>query len=440
MKVVQVHSFNTAYLAGHAARHPRAREESYEDQFSALMADGFSACHLFACHLDPQRFEARLIVGNDAATQRQWAKEAGLPETMSLDDIVRAQIESWQPEVLYLSDPVTYDSDFIDTLNWRPRVIIGWRAASIPPQTSWREFDALLSNHSPTLEEAIRRGAKAAIPFQPGFPRFIADALAAEPEQHDVVFCGSWSAEHATRNKVWADLAIACAAARPPIDLHYHLMAAQKGSLPAMVAARDHGPVFGMAMHRALKGGRICMNAMIDLGQGMSANMRLFEIAGTGAFQLMEHHADIGRFFEPGREIVTYRDANEMMAMVRYYLDHPTERLEIARRGQERCLKEHGMERRAVEFGELIERLVLESPADLSFGMIGARKSAQPVAPDPVKEELRETKKSLKASEKHSAKLEQKLASVEQKLASVERSWVWKFAKPLFALEKKLRG
>jgi len=433
MKFVQLLSFYPVYLDEYARRFPEACQQSYAEQIEGLVRDGFCACHLFACHLDASRFDSRLIIGNHAPAQKQWAKEAGLPETLSLEDIVRAQIDSLQPDVLYLTDPVTHDSEFINTLNWRPRLILGWRAASIPPHTDWREFDAVLSNHPPTLEEALRRGARAAIPFQPGYPRFLADAVAAEPELHDVVFCGSWSAEHSTRNKVWVDLATGCAASERPVDLCYHMMTGQKGSLPAVVAARDQGPVFGLPMYRALKQGRICMNAMIDLGQGMSANMRLFEIAGTGAFQMMEHHPDIDRYFEPGSEIVTYRDSVDMMAKIQHYLDHPAERREIARRSQERCLAEHSMERRVLEFADLVERLLREVPADRSHGMIGAKKSAQPAPPDPGKSELKATRKLLKASEKQSARLE-------QKLAGIEGTWTWKIVRKIIALENRLRG
>lgn len=433
MKVVQVHTFYTGYLADYRLAHPDVLTLPYADQLDALLADGFSACHLFVRHLDPQRFERRLIVGNDEMTQRQWAKESGLPEDLPLHEIVRAQIEAWQPDILYLSDPVTYDSAFVNALNWRPRLILGWRAASIHPHTDWQEFDAILSNHQPTLDEALRRGARSAIPFQPGFPRFLADAVSEEPERHDVLFCGSWSSEHATRNKVWTDLAQACAVSIPPVDLRYHLMAAQSDQLPFMVAQRNRGPLFGIAMHRALKSGRICMNAMIDLGRGMSANMRLFEIAGTGSFQLMEHHADIRNFFEPDKEIVTYKDTGEMMEKIGHYLAHPVERMEIARRGQERCLNDYSMARRANEFAELIERLVKQVPSDRAFGMIGAKQQVQRTPPNPTKQELRNLRKELKAYEKRNAKLE-------QRLSTIDRSLSWKITKPLFKFESWLRG
>jgi spore maturation protein CgeB len=73
----------------------------------------------------------------------------------------------------------------------------------------------------------------------------------------------------------------------------------------------------------------------------VSANPRTFEIAACGAFQLTDVRADLGSYYEPGREIATYSTPAELMAQIEHYLAHPEDRHRIALRGLERTLREH---------------------------------------------------------------------------------------------------
>ena len=356
MKFLQVHTYYGPYLQGFASHHPELELCSHQAAMKSLLADGFGACHLLASHLDPREFDSRLLIPNFIEGQDAWCREFGFNPHERPDDLLRRQIAEVDPDVLYLSDPVTYDSAFVRSLSKRPALVLGWRAAPVLPTTDWSEFDVMVSNHEPTLQVAIQRGAKAIERFRPGFPHFLADAVKGEPEDSDVTFCGQWSTDHAVRNQWWLNLAKATLTQPRDFQLDYYLMAHAPRSLPAAVAMFNRGPRFGLEMHRALRRSRICLNAMIDMGQGQSANMRLFEIAGTGAFQLMEHHDDIGSIFEPGAEIETYRSHEELLEKIFYYLDHPAERRAIAKRGQERCLRDYSIERRARDFEGIIRR------------------------------------------------------------------------------------
>lgn len=74
---------------------------------------------------------------------------------------------------------------------------------------------------------------------------------------------------------------------------------------------------------------------------GDFVNPRTFELAGAGGFQLVDERRDLGQFFVPGREVVTFRDLTECREKISYYLSHPEERLEIAARARSRALGEH---------------------------------------------------------------------------------------------------
>lgn len=73
---------------------------------------------------------------------------------------------------------------------------------------------------------------------------------------------------------------------------------------------------------------------------------RDFEIPMSGGLYLTEHHPELERVYEIGREIVTYRDFDDLLAQIRRLLSDPARAEEIRRRGRERALRDHSWESR----------------------------------------------------------------------------------------------
>lgn len=78
-------------------------------------------------------------------------------------------------------------------------------------------------------------------------------------------------------------------------------------------------------------------------------NPRTFEIAACGGFQLVDERSELADCFRIGEEMATFSDLEEMRAKALYYLEHETERRELARRARERVLREHTIEHRMRE-------------------------------------------------------------------------------------------
>ncbi len=89
-----------------------------------------------------------------------------------------------------------------------------------------------------------------------------------------------------------------------------------------------------------------------------AAHERVFQAAGCGAFLLHEWKEDVPALFEPGREIVLYRRVDELPELIRFYVRHESERRRIAERARARFLKDHTPNRRAEEFGVLLQNCV----------------------------------------------------------------------------------
>lgn len=73
---------------------------------------------------------------------------------------------------------------------------------------------------------------------------------------------------------------------------------------------------------------------------------RDFELPMSGGLYLTEHNDEIGDFYEIGREILTYKNFNDLVDKIRWVLAHPEEAALIRRRGRNRALQEHSWEMR----------------------------------------------------------------------------------------------
>ena len=108
-----------------------AGANTFAQRRQTFLADRFGASHFLKPVLDSEP-EAFFTNGDDVTLQRLWAREHGLPNKASLEDILLAQIEEHRTEVLYNIDPTRYSSTFMNRLPGSVRRKIAWRAAPSP--------------------------------------------------------------------------------------------------------------------------------------------------------------------------------------------------------------------------------------------------------------------------------------------------------------------
>lgn len=85
-------------------------------------------------------------------------------------------------------------------------------------------------------------------------------------------------------------------------------------------------------------------------------NMRAFELAAAGCFQLSDAVSGMEELLEPGKELAIYRSPEEARSLAEHYLLHPQERSAMAARARERTLKEHTYEHRMKTLVELVRK------------------------------------------------------------------------------------
>jgi spore maturation protein CgeB len=106
------------------------------------------------------------------------------------------------------------------------------------------------------------------------------------------------------------------------------------------------GRASGSKMIKIYNSSRIALNVHVGFGEeieryGYGTNMRLFELAGCGTFQLVDYKKDIEKLFKIGYEIVCYKSIRDLKDKIQYYLNNPKERERIAQRMQKRAYQEH---------------------------------------------------------------------------------------------------
>ena len=77
-------------------------------------------------------------------------------------------------------------------------------------------------------------------------------------------------------------------------------------------------PLYGIEMFKALSKSKIGFNSHGGVAGEYAANVRLFEVTGVGSCLLTDHKKNINDFFEPDREVVTYKSADECIEKVNW--------------------------------------------------------------------------------------------------------------------------
>lgn len=106
-----------------------------------------------------------------------------------------------------------------------------------------------------------------------------------------------------------------------------------------VVKGDSHGARFVEILNRS----RISINIhhRSDLFAEGKVNMRAFEIAGCGAFQLTDRPEGLEQLFKCGQEVACYNSAQELVELAEHYLEAAEERNQIASAGQRRAYRDH---------------------------------------------------------------------------------------------------
>ena len=122
---------------------------------------------------------------------------------------------------------------------------------------------------------------------------------------------------------------------------------------PASLRSHFRGAALGEKMLQVLSSVKISLNVHGDFMR-YGGNMRLFECAGLGTFQLVDDRPGVHEWFVDGEHLVTFSDLADLREKARYYLAHDEERERIAAAGRAHALAHHRVDQRAARVLEML--------------------------------------------------------------------------------------
>lgn len=112
--------------------------------------------------------------------------------------------------------------------------------------------------------------------------------------------------------------------------------------MPKMAVTAKHGGKFVEFSEKAkaFRAAKIVVNNLL-YGEIWGVNARTFEVAGVGAFQLVDWRPGLDQLFRDGVELVSFRGMEDLIQKIDYWLPRDTERREISAAGMIRAGADH---------------------------------------------------------------------------------------------------
>lgn len=355
MRVLIVDTCYPAFLTSHYESNPGLERRTYAEQWRALMRTFFGTADSYSHHLRELGHEAHEVVVNAEPLQNAWAREHrrnwSLPGRRRRSDrqLVLQQVDWFQPDVIYLQHLSCLSPRTLDALAAKSRLLVGQIASEAPGSEYLTRFDLILTSFPHYVPRFRGIGVDSEY-LKLAFDPRILERLGSLSARQGAVFVGNLgTTQHARGNDL-----LERAAQRAPIAFWgYNL-----GDRPPLspLVRRYHGEAWGLDMYRVMGEALIALNRHIDVSENNANNMRLYEATGLGALLLTDAKQNLGDLFDVGREVVAYRDEDELVDAVQYYLTHQDECAAIATAGQERTLREHSFSVRMRELAEILVR------------------------------------------------------------------------------------
>lgn len=377
------------FLTDMYAARPELTEASYADQLSARNATLFGVADFYSRGFTACGHRAQEIHVNNPWLQGAWARENGikagiappasrtaaagsvvsrtrgavrrlllpiarrfLPRQIRSDEerVLAAQIEEVGPDVILNQEMSYVRTRCLERIAPKRIKIVGQIASALPLGERYGRYDLILSSLPNMVQYFRDKGARSELSRLAFDPRVLEQVETPARRDIEVSFVGSLSADHGGRIRLLETLA-------DQVPLQVWGSGVDELPKSSPLRACHRGEAWGKDMYRVLCRSRITINQHIDLAEGYSNNMRLYEATGCGALMVVDLGRNLGDMFEPSKEVVSYSSSEECVEAVRRMLADEAARREIAAAGQRRTLSQHTYSRRTAELSDLFLNL-----------------------------------------------------------------------------------
>jgi spore maturation protein CgeB len=364
MKILFVSIYYPRFLQSFYKSHPGTEPLSYDDHQRRLLAELFGDADFYSDGVKANGHEAVDIVANDELLQKKWANEQGMKIDSSVTEklskikyvrifikpnwlykILEAQIEKYGPDVIYFHDIDYFSPFFLDKLKKR-YTLVAQKASPLSKIWCYERAKVVFTSF-PHFVPLFARYKIAAEYLKLAFGEKVLQVVPEQSKKYTCTFVGGLSRQHARGTELLEEVA-----KKVDLDVFGYGKDILDPSSPLYL--RHHGEVWGKEMYTTMRQSRMTINRHIDVAEQYANNMRLYEATGSGTLLLTDEKVNLSELFEPNKEIVTYKNAEDLAKKIAYFTTHPEEVEKIAQAGQKRTLQEHNFR---VRMGEMLGKL-----------------------------------------------------------------------------------
>ena len=373
--------------------HPGLEQKTYDEQMRAVLESLFGTADFYSSNLRKLGYEADDIVANNMFLQGAWATEHGITTQKtrplqkqcqvilqqgsrladrtplkhmkpllrhlfspvdgrqnSFYNILAAQINHYKPDVLLNLDLSSISTSFLKEMKPHVRLLLGQIASPLPQGEDLSCYDLIISSLPNLVEHLGGMGIPSRfqrLAFEPK----VLSKLGPRRGEISISFIGQVSPDHQARINL---LNYLC----ERFEVKIWGMGFDQFPTDSPIRRCYVGTAWGVPMYEILNSSKITLNQHIDIAGPYANNMRLYEATGVGTMLITDSKDNLHDMFEPGKEVVAYRNTEECAQMIQYYLDHDKECESIARAGQERTLRDHTYYQRMQELAEIVNHLL----------------------------------------------------------------------------------
>lgn len=350
LRILMLDAYNNKIIKSFVANN-KDNISNYADGNDLFANSNIGISGYYSKYLNKIEHEAHELIANCVFFQELWMKEHSINFDTKTEGwfykLLELQIEEFKPDVVYCRTIVYFDTDFL----WRIKKIVPLLAAHnacpLPDNLDLSVFSFITTPAHHYMDKFRRQGSKGEL-LKFAFDTEILNKINYNDFPINVSFIGSLEKEFYSLTTP----IIERASEKLHIDFwgpdYYNNL--DKNS---PILKNYHGEAWGMDMYNILANSKITINRHIDAAQNYAGNMRLMEATGVGTLLLTDDKINISEYFEPGIEIITYRDSNELVDKAKYFLENDSERLAIAKAGQHRTLTDNNYEVRMQELVNL---------------------------------------------------------------------------------------
>ncbi len=403
MRVVKIASYYKSAVNYLLEQHKEIVSLPYEEQLEAILDFGLGWANFYQKAFNRLGVEFHEVISNIPSLTKAWQKQYNIPVRSRLD-FVMENIKLIKPDVVWFQDSISFPADFIKAVGNLPyvKLVIGNSCSPFNEEQirTFKIFD-FITTCSQYFEEQFNRYGVKTLKLLHAFDPDILRKINNVPKKYAVVFTGSIIGQkgyHQERKlllkeiinsgidieifanidntsfvEVWKKRILY--ASVKTIDRIAPLKKALSNTqlyrkalfinewvkfnrLPGSLKPHIKPPVYGLDMFKVLAQSRITLNNHGEVVHGIAANMRMFEATGMGSVLVTENFPNMPGLFEPEKEVILYDSPSDAAAKIRWLLDHPQQLQNIAQAGQERTLRDHTYDNRAIALKQKIEQLL----------------------------------------------------------------------------------